>query len=270
MRWRRCSATFANSAKAGDRVTLHLPMTLELPITMLRPVELGVIHSQVFGGFSGQACGTHIRNLYSGSHILISMDAYWRAGKLGDHKVNADIAVETAKEMGQHVDKVLIWAALPRQVTTPTPMVKGRDFIVNEVLKKYQGARVDPVPMDAEAPLFLMYTSGSTGKPKGCQHRTGGYLAYVARHLQIHPGHSSDRHLLVHGGHRLDLPRPLVHRSTHASHHGRTSARIRRGVPTRRRRGATAANRRAPRADTIHTSPTAIRGAEEGWAPRSR
>jgi acetyl-CoA synthetase len=25
-----------------------------------------------------------------------------------------------------------------------------------------------------------MYTSGTTGKPKGCQHRTGGYLAYVA------------------------------------------------------------------------------------------
>ena len=36
-----------------------------------------------------------------------------------------------------------------------------------------------------------MYTSGSTGKPKGCQHRTGGYLAYVAgtsKYIQdIHP-----------------------------------------------------------------------------------
>jgi acetyl-CoA synthetase len=45
--------------------------------------------------------------------------------------------------------------------------------------------------MDSEAPLFLMYTSGSTGKPKGCQHRTGGYLAYVAgtsKYIQdIHP-----------------------------------------------------------------------------------
>ena len=175
--------------KAGDRVTFHLPMTLELPITMLACARLGVIHSQVFGGFSGQACGTRIQD--SGSHILISMDAYWRAGKLGDHKANADIAVQTAQEMGQQVDKVLIWQRYPGKYSSPTPMVKGRDFFVNEVLKDYYGKRVDPLPMDSEAPLFLMYTSGSTGKPKGCQHRTGGYLAYVAgtsKYIQdIHP-----------------------------------------------------------------------------------
>ena len=175
--------------KAGDRVTFHLPMTLELPITMLACARLGIIHSQVFGGFSGQACGARIQD--SGSHILISMDAYWRAGKLGDHKANADIAVQTAKEMGQQVDKVLIWQRYPGKYSTPTPMVKGRDFFVNEVLENYHGKRVDPLPMDSEAPLFLMYTSGSTGKPKGCQHRTGGYLAYVAgtsKYIQdIHP-----------------------------------------------------------------------------------
>jgi acetyl-CoA synthetase len=175
--------------KAGDRVTLHLPMTPELPITMLACARLGVIHSQVFGGFSGQACGARIQD--SGSHVLISMDAYWRGGKLGDHKANADIAVQTAKELGQQVDKVLIWQRYPGKTSAPTPMVKGRDFFVNEVLKNYQGKRVDPLPMDSEAPLFLMYTSGSTGKPKGCQHRTGGYLAYVAgtsKYIQdIHP-----------------------------------------------------------------------------------
>jgi acetyl-CoA synthetase len=70
-------------------------------------------------------------------------------------------------------------------------MVEGRDYFINGVLKDYYGARVDPVPMLSEAPLFLMYTSGTTGKPKGCQHGTGGYLAYVAgtcKYVQdIHP-----------------------------------------------------------------------------------
>ncbi|MCI0477614.1 MAG: AMP-binding protein, partial [Anaerolineales bacterium] len=65
---------------AGDRVTFHLPMTPELPITMLACARLGVIHSQVFGGFSGQACGSRIQD--SGSHILVTMDAYWRNGAL--------------------------------------------------------------------------------------------------------------------------------------------------------------------------------------------
>ncbi|MEE8265912.1 MAG: acetyl-coenzyme A synthetase N-terminal domain-containing protein, partial [Acidiferrobacterales bacterium] len=39
--------------KRGDCVTLQMPMTAELPITMLACARLGVIHSEVFAGFSG-------------------------------------------------------------------------------------------------------------------------------------------------------------------------------------------------------------------------
>src|SRR5262249_42008143 len=46
--------------KTGDRVTLHMPMVAELPITMLACARLGVIHSQVFSGFSGKACADRI------------------------------------------------------------------------------------------------------------------------------------------------------------------------------------------------------------------
>lgn len=175
--------------KAGDRVTLHLPMTAELPITMLACARLGVIHSQVFGGFSGKAAADRIVD--SGSHVLITIDAYYRGGHLLDHKEKADIAVAEAQKDGQTVDKVLIWQRYPGKYSSPTPVVEGRDYFVNDLLKRYYGARVEPVKMPAEAPLFLMYTSGTTGKPKGCQHSTGGYLAYVAgtsKYVQdIHP-----------------------------------------------------------------------------------
>jgi acetyl-CoA synthetase len=175
--------------RAGDRVTLHLPMTPELPITMLACARLGVIHSQVFGGFSGKAAADRIVD--SGSRVLITMDSYYRSGALLNHKEKADIAVEEAKKEGQVVDKVLVWQRYPGKYSSKTPMVNGRDFFVNDLLKEYYGKRIDPVPIPAEAPLFLMYTSGTTGKPKGCQHSTGGYLAYVAgtsKYVQdIHP-----------------------------------------------------------------------------------
>jgi len=175
--------------KAGDRVTIHLPMTPELPITMLACARLGVVHSVVFGGFSGEAAGRRAAD--SGSRILITMDGYWRNGKVADHKANLEAAVEAARSEGQTIDKVLVWRRYRERSLTSTPMVEGRDFLVDELLKRFVGARVEPVSMPAEAPLFLMYTSGTTGKPKGCQHSTGGYLAYVtgtAKLIQdIHP-----------------------------------------------------------------------------------
>src|SRR6516164_6733974 len=175
--------------KTGDRVTLHLPMVPELPITMLACARLGIVHSEVFGGFSGEACGLRVAD--SQSRVLITMDGYYRSGKLIDHKRNADIAVTVAQQNGQKVDKVLVWPRLRDKSATTTPMVTGRDYDLREVMKGFAGHKVAPVSMPAEAPLFLMYTSGTTGRPKGCQHSTGGYLAYVAgtsKYIQdIHP-----------------------------------------------------------------------------------
>jgi len=175
--------------KRGDRVTLHMPMTAELPITMLACARIGVIHSQVFSGFSGKACADRIVD--SASRVLITEDAYYRGGKLLDHKEKADIAVAEAAKEGQKVDKVLIWQRYPGKYSAETPLVEGRDFIVNDVIKNYYHQEVEPEKMNSEDVLFLMYTSGTTGKPKGAQHSTGGYMSYVtgtSKWIQdIHP-----------------------------------------------------------------------------------
>jgi acetyl-CoA synthetase len=163
--------------KTGDRITFHMPMVPELPVSMLACARLGVIHSEVFGGFSGAACGDRIAD--SQCRILVTMDGYFRNGDLIDHKAKADEAVARAGEHGVMVDKVLVWRRYPGRYSSKTAMVEGRDFFVDDVLKDYARQEVAPVSMPAEAPLFLMYTSGTTGRPKGAQHSTGGYLSYV-------------------------------------------------------------------------------------------
>jgi acetyl-CoA synthetase len=240
--------------KAGDRATLHMPMVAETPIAMLACARLGVIHSQVFSGFSGKACADRIVD--SGSRVLITMDAYYRNGGLQDHKDKADIAVEDAAEQGRAVEKVLIWQRHPGKNSSPKPLVPGRDYIVNDLLKRYRGRRIDPEPMPAEAPLFLMYTSGTTGRPKGCQHSTGGYLAYVAgtsKYIQdIHPEDvywcMADIGWIT--GHSYIVYGPLVLAA---------SSVIYEGVPTYPDAGRPWRIAEELDVNIFHTSPTAIR-----------
>ena len=175
--------------ETGDVATFHLPMVPDLPVAMLACARLGVIHSQVFGGFSGAACGGRIAD--SKSKILVTIDGYYRNGELQDHKVKADEAVARALEEGVTVEKVLVFRRNPGEYASKSPMVPGRDFFVDEILPEYKRQLVEPVSMPAEAPLFIMYSSGTTGRPKGCQHSTGGYLSYVtgtSKYYQdIHP-----------------------------------------------------------------------------------
>jgi len=175
--------------ETGDRVTFHMPMVPELPVSMLACARLGVVHSEVFAGFSGTACGGRVAD--SGSRVLVTIDGYYRDGKLLDHKAKADEAIAVAKAEGVEIEKVLVWRRHPDRYLSNSPMVAGRDYFVDDVIGEYFRQVVPPVPMPAEAPLFLMYTSGTTGRPKGAQHSTGGYLSYVAGtskyYLDIHP-----------------------------------------------------------------------------------
>jgi len=240
--------------EVGDRMTFHLPMVPELPVSMLACARLGVIHSQVFGGFSGPACGGRIAD--SQSHILVTMDGYYRNGTMEDHKVKADEAVAVASKQGVEIDKVLVWRRHPGEYASKSPMIEGRDFFVDELLKDYARNIVEPVSMPAEAPLFLMYSSGTTGKPKGCQHSTGGYLAYVtgtSKYYQdIHPEDTywcmADIGWIT--GHSYIVYGPLAL--------GTTSV-IYEGVPTYPDSGRPWRIAEQLGVTTFHTAPTAIR-----------
>ena len=241
--------------KAGDRVTIHMPMVPELPITMLACARLGVIHSVVFGGFSGRACGDRIGD--SKSTVLVTMDSYYRGGHLLDHKPKADEAVGVAEEAGQKVEKVLVWQRFRGKYSSDTPMVEGRDFLVGDILERYRGVRVDPVSMPAEGILFLMYTSGTTGKPKAAQHSIGGYLAYVtATSKSVQDIHPEDVYWCMADigwitGHSYIVYGPLALGATNVLYEG---------VPTYPDAGRPWRIAERLGVNIFHTAPTAIRG----------
>jgi len=155
--------------KKGDRVSIYLPMIVELPIAMLACARIGAIHSIVFGGFSAEALRD--RMLDCESTTLICADGYYRSGRVIRSKDNADSALESCPDVKT--------AIVVKRANVEVKMQAGRDhWWDNEMASEDIKSVCEPEVMDAEDPLFILYTSGSTGKPKGVLHTQAGYLLY--------------------------------------------------------------------------------------------
>ena len=76
--------------KAGDRVTLYMPLIPELAIATLACARIGALHSIVFGGFSAEAVAD--RNNDARARLVITADGGWRRGKVVPLKQNIDSA----------------------------------------------------------------------------------------------------------------------------------------------------------------------------------
>ena len=156
--------------KKGDRVTIYLPMILELPIAMLACARIGAVHNVVFGGFSADALRD--RMLDCESTLLICADGYYRSGKVIRSKNNADEALAACPKVKN--------AIVVKRADIGVDMEEGRDHWWHDEINAGDiKPHCEPEIMDAEDPLFILYTSGSTGKPKGVLHTQAGYLLYT-------------------------------------------------------------------------------------------
>lgn len=155
--------------KAGDSVTIYLPMIPQAAYAMLACARIGAMHSVVFGGFSPDSLADRIDD--SGAKLVITADAGIRGGKRVPLKANADAALKRTTQK----PKLLVF----NHTGQTMELQPDRDLDADALMAAASPA-CEPVAVNAEHPLFILYTSGSTGKPKGVLHTSGGYLLYAA------------------------------------------------------------------------------------------
>ncbi|MEC7110012.1 MAG: acetate--CoA ligase [Planctomycetota bacterium] len=157
----------------GDRVSIYMPMTPELPVAMLACARIGAIHSVIFGGFSAEAIAE--RNNDAEAKLIITADGGWRRGKVLPLKNIVDQALSKSPS----IESCLVL----RRTENDIQMQAGRDVWMHDLLDEVD-EDCPATPLDAETPLFILYTSGSTGKPKGIKHTTAGYSLYTKMSFQ--------------------------------------------------------------------------------------
>ncbi len=164
----------ARGVTKGDRVIIYMPMIPEAVIAMLACARLGAIHSVVFGGFAANELAVRIED--ATPKALITASCGIEVSRVIEYKPLVDKALDQCK----HQPDLCVVFQRPQVAAS---LKAGRDEDWVSVMADAQP--VDPVPVNATDPLYILYTSGTTGKPKGVVRDNGGHAVALRYSMKL-------------------------------------------------------------------------------------